>query len=62
MLARSYDDDNQISFGGKKRIQIGCNKNKKSCNKLVQMVGGKKSKKVKKGKSRKNKKTRKTRK
>ena len=62
MLARSYDDDNQISFGGKKRIQIGCNKNKKSCNKLVQMVGGKKSKKVKKSKSRKNKKTRKTRK
>ena len=59
MLARSYDDDNQISFGGKKRIQIGCNKNKKSCNKLVQMVGGKK---VKKGKSRKNKKTRKIRK
>jgi hypothetical protein len=62
MLARSYDDDNQISFGGKKRIQIGCNKNKKSCNKVLQMVGGKKSKKVKKGKSRKNKKTRKTRK
>ena len=62
MLALSYDDDNQISFGGKKRIQIGCNKNKKSCNKLVQMVGGKKSKKVKKSKSRKNKKTRKTRK
>jgi hypothetical protein len=62
MLVRSYDDDNQISFGGKKRIQIGCNKNKKSCNKVLQMVGGKKSKKVKKGKSRKNKKTRKTRK
>ena len=62
MLVQSYDDDNQISFGGKKRIQIGCNKNKKSCNKLVQMVGGKKSKKVKKRKSRKNKKTRKTRK
>ena len=45
MLVRSYDDDNQISFGGKKRIQIGCNKNKKSCNKVLQMVGGKKSKK-----------------
>ena len=62
MLVRLYDDDNKISFGGKKRIQIGCNKNKKSCNKVVQMVGGKKSKKVKKAKSRKNKKTRKTRK